>query len=173
MVTVSVSHLSEEYTRPHQMEWVWYQAKVRDLPCRPVAVAFAHPNLFTPVPPTPTMAPTSHRVKGRDLALPTLDVLIQALNVAKDACGIPPAQIALSSAGTLLTMIRVRFPLLFGDELVIDVCPGHHVQPSGLYRPWEELRQCLSSTRPEIEGKANGRAQRGRSGCNWRSYYVS
>jgi hypothetical protein len=63
------------------------------------------------------MALRSHREKGRDVVLPTLDVFIQALNIAKDACGIPPAQIALGSASTLLTMIRVRFPpLLLEDE---------------------------------------------------------
>jgi hypothetical protein len=56
------------------------------------------------------MASISQPQKGRDVALPTLDAFIQALNIAKDACGIPPAQIALGSASTLLTMIRVRPP---------------------------------------------------------------
>jgi hypothetical protein len=56
------------------------------------------------------MASISQSQKARDVALPTLDVFIQALNIAKDACGIPPAQIALGSASTLLAMIRVRPP---------------------------------------------------------------
>ena len=56
------------------------------------------------------MASTPHPQKTRDAVLPTLDVFIQALNIAKDACGIPPAQIALGSASTLLTMIRARSP---------------------------------------------------------------
>jgi hypothetical protein len=56
-----------------------------------------------------TMA-SSQQPKGRDGVLSALDVLIQALNVAKDACGIPPAQIALGSASALLTMIRVPPP---------------------------------------------------------------
>ena len=47
--------------------------------------------------------------KGRDGVISTLDVFIQAINVAKDTCGIPPAQIAFGSASVLLTMIRVRF----------------------------------------------------------------
>ena len=55
-----------------------------------------------------TMA-SSPPPRGRDALLPALDVLIQALNIAKDACGIPPAQIALGSACTLLTLIRVCF----------------------------------------------------------------
>jgi hypothetical protein len=57
------------------------------------------------------MTSTSQQQKGRDVVLPTLDVFIQVLNISKDACGIPPAQIALGSASTLLIMIRVRFPL--------------------------------------------------------------
>ena len=56
------------------------------------------------------MASTPQPPKGRDVVIPTLDVFIQALSVAKDTCGIPPAQIAFGSACTLLTMIRVRSP---------------------------------------------------------------
>jgi hypothetical protein len=52
---------------------------------------------------------SSQQQKGRDGVLSTLDVFIQALNVAKDSCGIPPAQIAFGSASVLLTMIRVYF----------------------------------------------------------------
>jgi hypothetical protein len=55
------------------------------------------------------MASTSQPQKGRDGALTTLNVSIQALDIAKDACGIPPAQLALGSASVLLTMIRVSF----------------------------------------------------------------
>ena len=55
------------------------------------------------------MASTSQPPKGRDGALSTLDALIQVLTIAKDTCGIPPAQIALGSAVVLLAMIRVRF----------------------------------------------------------------
>ena len=56
------------------------------------------------------MAP-SQQTTGRDGVLTTLDLFIQALNIAKDACGIPPAQVALGSASILLTMIRARFSL--------------------------------------------------------------
>ena len=72
---------------------------------------------------------SSQPPKGRDAVLPALDVLIQALNIAKDACGIPPAQIALGSASTLLSLIRVSFPILckfehlpmsFQDTMVND-----------------------------------------------------
>jgi hypothetical protein len=112
--------------------------------------------------------------KGRDVILPTLDVFIQALNIAKDACGIPPAQIVLGSASTLLTMIQVSIPLLLReDELFTYGFPGHDGQLSRLRRPWTELRQCMSSTPPEIGWETIGRTQPGRPRCNWRSDYVS
>jgi hypothetical protein len=54
------------------------------------------------------MASTSQQPKDR--VPPALDVLIQVLNIAKDSCGIPPAQVAFGSASALLTVIRVRPP---------------------------------------------------------------
>jgi hypothetical protein len=87
------------------------------------------------------MATIPQRPKGHDHVLPTLDVFIQDLNIAKDACGIPPAQIAFGSAGTLLTTIRVRFSLLLSkNRLLTHLYLGLLGQPSGLRRPWAELR---------------------------------
>ena len=63
-------------------------------------------------PPLVSTMALAKRSKGRDAVLSTLDVVIQGLNLAKDACGIPPAQIALGSASVLLTTIRVRILLL-------------------------------------------------------------
>jgi hypothetical protein len=77
------------------------------------------------------MASTSQQPEGRDLVLPTLDVFIQVLSIAKDTCGIPPAQIAFGSASVLLSVIRVHF-LLCGDELLTHVYPGHVGQLPGL-----------------------------------------
>ena len=54
------------------------------------------------------MASTQQQ-KGRDGVRKTLGVFIQALNIAKDACGVPPAQVALGAASTLLAMIQVPF----------------------------------------------------------------
>jgi hypothetical protein len=71
---------------------------------------------------------SSQPPKGRDGVLSALDVLIQALNLAKDTCGIPPAQIAFGSASALLTMIRARFLLLCEDGLLIRVYLGHDGQ---------------------------------------------
>jgi hypothetical protein len=53
------------------------------------------------------MASNSQPQKGRDSALSALDLLTQALIIAKDTCGVPPAQIALGSAVVLLIMIKV------------------------------------------------------------------
>jgi hypothetical protein len=83
---------------------------------------------------------SSQQQTARDGVLPTLDVFVQALNFAKDSCGIPPAQIALGSASVLLTMIRVCF-LFFREEiLLIRVYLGHDSQRPGLCRPWAGLR---------------------------------
>jgi hypothetical protein len=56
------------------------------------------------------MTSTSQQPIGRDGVPTTSDVFIQGLGLAKDTCGIPPAQIAFGTAYALFTMIRVRFP---------------------------------------------------------------
>jgi hypothetical protein len=75
---------------------------------------------------------SSQSPKGRDGVLSMLNVLIQALDIAKDACGILPAQIALGSTSIVLTMIRVCFPILYKDEHLTRVSLGHDVQRPGL-----------------------------------------
>jgi hypothetical protein len=64
---------------------------------------------------------SSQQPKGRDGVLTALNLLIQTLNIAKDACGIPPAQVALGSASVLLTIIRVRFSQLCKEKLLTHV----------------------------------------------------
>ena len=73
------------------------------------------------------MASTSQE-KKRDGLLLALDVFIQVLSIAKDTCGIPPAQVAFGSASALLTMIRVFFPLPYDNELPSHIYLGHHGQ---------------------------------------------
>ena len=85
------------------------------------------------------MASKPQPSKGRDGLLSTLDVLIQALGVAGSACPIHPAQIAISSANTLLTMIRVRSSSSLND-LPTHVYPGFRRQQRGLYQSWSLLR---------------------------------
>ena len=67
------------------------------------------------------MASAPQRPKGRDGVISALNVFIQVLDIAKDTCGIPPAQIAFGSASVVLTMIRVRFPLLCEVELMTPI----------------------------------------------------
>jgi hypothetical protein len=76
----------------------------------------------------PVLTMTSQPPKGRDVALPTLEVFIQILDIVKDASGIPPAQIALASASALLTTIRVCFPPPREDKLLAHFYLGHDGQ---------------------------------------------
>ena len=77
-------------------------------------------------------------MEGRDGALSALDALILVLNLAKDVCGIPPAQIALGSAAALLAMIRVRsLPLCDGQLLTLYpriLCPTNRITLNLDYR---------------------------------------
>jgi hypothetical protein len=119
------------------------------------------------------MASSQQQPKGRDGVLSTLDVFIQSLNLAKDTCGIPPAQVAFGTAGILLTMIRVRFLSLCQDELLTHGYLGHDGQRSGLRRPWTGLWRCMSSALPEIEGETARSTQPVGPRCDWRADYVS
>jgi hypothetical protein len=64
---------------------------------------------------------SSQQPKGRDAVLTSLDLFIQTLIIAKDACGIPPAQVAFGSATVLLTMIRVHFSIFRQDKIPTHV----------------------------------------------------
>ena len=97
-----------------------------------------------------TMALVLQRQNGRGGVLPTLDVLIQVLAIAKDTCGIPPAQIVLGAAVAMLTMIRVRFSRLYDDELVNQVYLGFLDQQTRLRRSRNVLRGYMSSPRPGV-----------------------
>jgi hypothetical protein len=101
------------------------------------------------------MAP-SQPPKEHDGVLSTLNVLIQALDIAKDVCGIPPAQIALGSASVLLTMIRVCFPMLCEDEPLTRAFLGHDGQRPRLCRAWADLRWCMPNSLPEVERETIG-----------------
>ena len=85
------------------------------------------------------MTSKPQQLNGRDGLLSTLDILIQALGIAKDACGIPPAQIAIGSANALLTMIRVRSSQSH-NGLLTHIYPGFRRQQTGLCRSWGVLR---------------------------------
>ena len=52
------------------------------------------------------------RQKRRDDALSLLNVAIEAVNLAKEVSSITPAKAVFGIVGALLTMIKVRPPLL-------------------------------------------------------------
>src|ERR1700753_549049 len=83
-----------------------------------------------------TMASTS----GRGGTLSALDAAVQTLSLAKDACVVPPAQIAFSSACTLLAIIKVRCLRFRDDRLPIHVCSGLRIQQTRLCRTRAVLR---------------------------------
>ena len=83
------------------------------------------------------------RPKGRDGALSSLNVAIDAMNLAKDIVDIAPAKAAFGSVSALLTMIRVRLFTSCDDGLQADTYPGLNGEPVGLRRSWIELRRYL------------------------------
>jgi hypothetical protein len=55
------------------------------------------------------MDPSVQRRKRRDIVLSSLDVAIEASNLAKEFCSITPAKPVFASFSVILTMIRVNF----------------------------------------------------------------
>ena len=92
-----------------------------------------------------TMAANPQRPKGRDAALSSLTLAIDAVNLAKDVINIAPAKAAFSSVSALLTMIRVRFFPFCDVRLRVHTHPGLDGEPAGLCRSRVELRRYLQS----------------------------
>jgi len=67
------------------------------------------------------MATKSQRPKGRDDALSSLNMAIDALNRAKETTSIIPAEAAFTSAIVLLTMIKVGFLPVHVARLLTNV----------------------------------------------------
>ena len=67
------------------------------------------------------------RPKGRDGAHSALNTAIEALNPAEKTSSIPPVKAVLGSVKTLLTMIRVRFPLFYHYPLQVHTTQGSTV----------------------------------------------
>jgi hypothetical protein len=73
------------------------------------------------------MATNSQRPKERSGVVSTLNVTIEALNLAKEISSITPAKAVFGSVSALLTMIKVPFPppttssrLTFNQESTIN-----------------------------------------------------
>ena len=71
----------------------------------------SRPRLFPHLPPTSTMAKNSQRPKGRSGLRSTLNVSIEAMNLAKEISSVTPAKAVFGSVSVVLTMVRVRFIL--------------------------------------------------------------
>ena len=56
------------------------------------------------------MQAKSQRPRGRDAVISTLNVTIEAMNLAKEICSITPAKAAFGSVSVILTMIKVCSP---------------------------------------------------------------
>ena len=63
------------------------------------------------------MDANSQQPKERDGTLSSLNVAIDALNLVKEISGIAPAKAVFGSVSVLLTMIRARFFLFYGNGL--------------------------------------------------------
>ena len=74
------------------------------------------------------MVKNSSQTKGRNRAFSTLEALVKILALAKDACGIPPAQVAFASVSTLLTTIGVCTLSSHCHKLPILVYTGQNDQ---------------------------------------------
>jgi len=74
------------------------------------------------------------RPKGRDGTLSSLNIAIEAMNLAKEVSSITPAKAVFGSVSILLTMVRVRFPLFYRGALHVHVWPGLDGQQTGLCR---------------------------------------
>jgi len=62
----------------------------------------------------------AQRPRGQDTTYSSLNVTIEALNLAKDLSGIVPAKVVFGSVSSLLTMIRVCFLPLSDDRALVS-----------------------------------------------------
>ena len=79
-----------------------------------------------------TMVAKSQRPKGRDGTTSSLNIAIEALNLAKEAASVTPAKAVFGSVSILLTMIKVRLFLSYDRTFHVHTLPGLDGQQSGL-----------------------------------------
>ena len=123
---------------------------------RPFLITFTL-NGFSWLPQVSVMEVGSQRPKGREGALSSLNMAIEAVNLAKEVSSVTPAKAIFGSVSALLTMIKVRSPLCCDDTPQVHIIyPGLDDQRTGLHRTWVGLRRYLWSTQPGNEWKAIG-----------------
>lgn len=72
-------------------------------------------HVVSQLPQVSTMASDSRRLKRRDSTLSTLNGAIDALNIAKELSSVAQAKAVFGSVGVLLTVIKVRGFVFFGE----------------------------------------------------------
>jgi len=87
------------------------------------------------------MATKPQRQKGRDGSLSSLNIAIEAMNLAKEVSSITPAKALFGSVSALLTMIRVRSLVSYDPMFHVHVLPGLDGQQTGLCRTQPSLRR--------------------------------
>ena len=94
---------------------------------------------------------------GPDATSTTLDVAIEALNLAKEISSVTPAKAAFGSVGVVLAVVKVPFHLFCGNELPVHIYLGLHGQRRRLRQACTVLRRDLRNTRPRNQGEERGR----------------
>ena len=103
------------------------------------------------------MAPASQRQKARAGVFPELDATIQDLNLARDTCGVPSAQVAFGSTSDLMVSTGVCSLTLHDDKLPVNVYSGLHSRQTGLPGPRAVLRRHMQSPRSWVDWGRDGR----------------
>jgi len=80
------------------------------------------------------------RPKGRDGTLSSLNIAIEAMNLAKEVSSITPAKAVFGSVSILLMMVRVRFLVSYDRKSHAHVWLGFDGQQTGVCRAQPSLR---------------------------------
>ena len=83
---------------------------------------------------------TKQELKTRDGLLSSLNVAIDALNLAKEISSATPAKAVFGSVSALLTIIRVRSLFFCDDGSLTRIYSGFYGQRTGLRRSRAVLR---------------------------------
>jgi len=67
------------------------------------------------------MEANPQRPKGRDGTLSSLNIAIEAINLAKEISSITPAKAVFGSVSILLTMVRVRILVSYNQKSHVHV----------------------------------------------------
>ena len=87
--------------------------------------------------------------RPKDGVITSLNLAIEAMNIAKGATNVTPATAVFGVVGTLLTMIRVCL-ISCGNELLIHVDSGLYGHPNRIRRARASMRRGMQSSSPGI-----------------------